>query len=344
MDLYNLIFIITALGYFGVTIYMANYEQVTGGRASLVRYLLYGVLAMLALNALTTLQLALVPIAGETDAAVPEISPVGALIYFFVSMMLSLVAFAMISAPEARQRFKHLVGDQVSYNPDSIVHTTAVVLSLAITTFTLGQLVISGGLSGLAESIETTGISLGDTVFNQVLWLALAFLGIGLFLRRTPQQALARLGLRAPTAGDIRAGISAGLAMYGFVLIVSVVWAATVSPELFEDQTAASEQIARAFNTLPLALLLALFSSVGEEILFRGALQPVFGLWLTSIFFTVLHTQYTLTPAALTIFVVALVLGWVRQRHSTTASIIGHFVYNFVLLAVPILFGAAVGG
>lgn len=343
MDLSNLLIIIAALGYFGVTIYLANYDQVAGGRTSLVRFLLYGALAMVLLNALATLQLALVPIPAELGVEAPEIDPGAALINFAAALAVTFASYSMIASPAARQRLKRLVGRQATYNPDSIVHTTAVVLSLAVVAFTIGQLVISGGISGLAESIEATGVSVGDTVFNQVLWIAVAFLGIGLFLRRTPQQAVERLGLRAPTAADIRAGVSAGLAMYGFVLVVSVVWAALVSPEMFEDQTAASEQIARAFNTLPLALLLALFSSVGEEILFRGALQPVFGLWLTSIFFTMLHTQYTLTPASLTIFVVALVLGWVRKRHSTSASIIGHFVYNFVLLAVPLLLGSSVG-
>jgi uncharacterized protein len=78
--------------------------------------------------------------------------------------------------------------------------------------------------------------------------------------------------------------------------------------------------------------------------LFRGALQPVFGLWITSIFFALLHTQYTLTPASLTIVVVALGLGWLRRRYSTAASIVAHFVYNFVLLALPLLFSSTGGG
>ena len=91
--------------------------------------------------------------------------------------------------------------------------------------------------------------------------------------------------------------------------------------------------------TLPLSLAISLVVAFGEEIFFRGALQPVFGIWLTSLFFAVIHTQYTLTPATLMIFITALALGWLRQRHSTSAAIIGHFVYNFIQLALAVLAG-----
>ncbi|MEM7137162.1 MAG: CPBP family intramembrane glutamic endopeptidase [Myxococcota bacterium] len=37
------------------------------------------------------------------------------------------------------------------------------------------------------------------------------------------------------------------------------------------------------------ATWLAVLSGVGEELFFRGAMQPVFGLWLTSLIFGVLH-------------------------------------------------------
>jgi membrane protease YdiL (CAAX protease family) len=74
-------------------------------------------------------------------------------------------------------------------------------------------------------------------------------------------------------------------------------------------------------------------------VFFRGAIQPVFGIWVTSLFFTMLHTQYTLTPATLVIFITSLVLGWLRNRQSTSAAITGHFVYNFIQL---VLAGASV--
>ena len=86
----------------------------------------------------------------------------------------------------------------------------------------------------------------------------------------------------------------------------------------------------RLLRPLLLGFVLAISSAAGEEILYRGALQPVYGIVLTSIFFALLHLQYTLTPASLLILIVGFALGWVRQRQSTSAAIIAHFVYNFI--------------
>lgn len=344
MDVSNLVLVLIALSYFGATIYLANYAEVTGERELLVRALLNGVIAMVFLSALITLQAALLPLPADDELGLGNISPAGSLVNFGLAVAIALFSYRVMNSIETRQRLKRVLGGNTTYNPDSIVHTTAIVLLLATLSFTIGQLVLSGGISGLAENIESNGISLGDTIFNQVLWIFVAFLGIGLFLRRTLEQALVRLGLRVPTAGDLRNGVTTAVALYIFVFIVSAVWFALVSPEQFQEQTAASEQIAAAFGTLPLAFFLAITVALGEEILFRGALQPVFGLWVTSIYFALLHTQYTLTPASLTIVVVALGFGWLRQRYSTTAAIIAHFLYNFVLLALPLLFGSSGGG
>jgi membrane protease YdiL (CAAX protease family) len=82
-----------------------------------------------------------------------------------------------------------------------------------------------------------------------------------------------------------------------------------------------------------LAFLLAATAAVGEEIAFRGALQPVLGFLPTAIIFAMTHIQYTLTPAWLIIFGVALAFGWIRKHYNTTVSILTHFLYNFIPLA-----------
>jgi membrane protease YdiL (CAAX protease family) len=62
----------------------------------------------------------------------------------------------------------------------------------------------------------------------------------------------------------------------------------------------------------------------------------VFGLWPTTIFFALVHIQYTLTPATLIIVVVGFGLGWLRRRYNTTPAIVTHFLYNFVSIALVI--------
>jgi membrane protease YdiL (CAAX protease family) len=216
---------------------------------------------------------------------------------------------------------------------------TACVLLLAFVVVTIGNFVVGGGIEGMAANLESSGVAFDDFLFENVLWIFAATLGVGLFLRRTPQQTLDRLGLRLPTAQDITWGVGMGVLLFGAVIAVGVVWSMAVSPEQLQQQTAASEQLARSIDTLPLSLAISVVVAIGEEVFFRGALQPVFGIWLTSLFFAILHTQYTLTPATLLIFVTALAFGWLRQRYSTSSAIVAHFVYNFIQLALAVLAG-----
>ncbi|MEO0565779.1 MAG: CPBP family intramembrane glutamic endopeptidase, partial [Chloroflexota bacterium] len=98
-------------------------------------------------------------------------------------------------------------------------------------------------------------------------------------------------------------------------------------------QGAASDQIAQILSqSLWIAFLAAASAAIGEEILFRGALQPIFGLIPTTLLFALLHSQYAFTPGSLAIVLVGGVFGWLKNRQRTTAAIIAHFTYNFVLL------------
>ena len=83
-------------------------------------------------------------------------------------------------------------------------------------------------------------------------------------------------------------------------------------------------------------LIIALCSGIGEELFFRGLLQPWLGLWLTSILFGIAHP-----PATPNLFfypflalIVALGLGWMFQitGQSLLAPCTAHFVINMVNL------------
>jgi hypothetical protein len=140
------------------------------------------------------------------------------------------------------------------------------------------------------------------------------------------------LGLRAPTSEDFRVGFATGAGLIVVLMAFGIILVFLFTPEQLEEQNQASQQLALSFTTLPAALLVSISAAVSEEILFRGALQPVFGLLPTSVFFTLLHVQNLLTPGMVMIFVVSWVFGWVRRRYSTTAAIVAHFVYDFIQL------------
>lgn len=344
MDL-QLVLSIIGLLYIGVTIYLANDQQVAGYTSRVVRWMLYGIASLSLYLGLAVIGMATVGTSEMTataDMPLPVVTMSSALAYFVLAMTVFIVSILVVSSHVSRLQIQRVIGSQATYDADSLVHTTAVVMALALVSFTAGTFVLGGGMTGLAETIETTGISTGAVLFQGILWVVVAFLGVGFAIRRGVRETLVRLGLRAPTRDDVRVGVLAGLVLFLFGIIAGAIWLVLL-PEQYAEQNLASEQISQAISTLPLALTVALSAGIGEEILFRGALQPVFGLVPSSIVFVAVHSQYTLTPASLIILVVALVLGWVRQRYSTTAAIIGHFVYNLILLLIALLASAAGG-
>jgi membrane protease YdiL (CAAX protease family) len=71
---------------------------------------------------------------------------------------------------------------------------------------------------------------------------------------------------------------------------------------------------------------------VAEEIVFRGALQPRFGLIATAFLFAAVHTQYGITFASLEVFVLGLGLGWLRAASkSTLPGIVTHAGYDLIV-------------
>jgi membrane protease YdiL (CAAX protease family) len=358
MDLSLLFFGGIILVYIGAMVYIANQDDRTHSlpkpidtsdysrqiaeqqRRTLLRWMMYGTLAMNFVFGLLVLQVALLgesPNLKTLDVQLPKIDQKAAFLYFVLALVLSVIGFMTTNSYTARARLKRLTGADSLYRPESSVHQVAVILALAFVSASIGQLVLNGGLGGLAQDIESNGISVGVLVFQTVLMIVIAFLGVGLAIRRTFAASLARLGLSLPTPQDLARGLLAGAALFGVQLALVSVWLALTPQSQIAQQTAASDQFAQSFGTLPLALLVSLSAGVSEEILFRGALQPVFGLWLTSLFFTLLHIQYTLTPASLILLVVALGLGLVRKRYNTNAAIVAHFAYNFIQLALSLL-------
>jgi uncharacterized protein len=78
-------------------------------------------------------------------------------------------------------------------------------------------------------------------------------------------------------------------------------------------------------------------AAVGEETLFRGAMQPRFGLLLTTLVFALMHSQYGFSAATIIVFLVGLVLGFVRLRENTSSSMICHATYNIGLVVMSTL-------
>jgi membrane protease YdiL (CAAX protease family) len=164
-----------------------------------------------------------------------------------------------------------------------------------------------------------------DSVTAVVADAALALAGTGFLLTRDLPAALARLDLRR--VGLRQAGW-AGAAALGMLAAVGVLdWTErVVLPGVHERKTRFGYEFV-GVSPLSGAALVSGAAGVGEELVFRGALQPRLGIGLTAALFALLHVQYQL-PGILMIFAVGLALGFIKRRLSTTGAVIAHVVYD----------------
>jgi membrane protease YdiL (CAAX protease family) len=82
-------------------------------------------------------------------------------------------------------------------------------------------------------------------------------------------------------------------------------------------------------------IVLALASSIGEELLFRGALTPIIGLWPQAIVFALLHIGpgVRFLPWTVSAFALALGFGLLHQWSGDLGGpIVAHFVINYLNL------------
>ncbi|MBI5930579.1 MAG: CPBP family intramembrane metalloprotease [Chloroflexi bacterium] len=236
--------------------------------------------------------------------------------------------------PEPPRRVVHR-GELRGFDPHNTVHMLAMVLCVYLIGSQFANFAVSGGISGYADS---AGVTWGDLILNFIPMIVIPIAGAGFLMRRSLGEVLERLGFHRLTLESIGVGIGVAIGAFVFAYIIGIIWFLLVPAELFKEQTEASQAISDSIDTIWLVLAVSFTSSVGEEIAFRGALQPIFGFWWTAILFTLVHIQYTLTPATIIIFAVALGLGWVRRRYNLYAAITAHFLYNFVQLILGLVF------
>lgn len=82
-------------------------------------------------------------------------------------------------------------------------------------------------------------------------------------------------------------------------------------------------------------LVLAMASSVGEELLFRGALQPMIGIWPQAIVFALLHIGpgVRFLPWTASALALGLLFGWLFQMTGDLGGpIVAHFAINYMNL------------
>lgn len=122
-------------------------------------------------------------------------------------------------------------------------------------------------------------------------------------------------------------GIGTGIVIVGVDLILSRLF-----PRFMVDDGGINEKL---FRNRPLWHILVMTSVIAicEELLFRGALQPVLGLFWTSVIFTLIHFRYLAQwMMTVVVFFISLALGaLLLVTDSLIAPTVAHFVVDFTL-------------
>ncbi|CAN5623720.1 MAG: CPBP family intramembrane metalloprotease [Actinomycetota bacterium] len=182
-------------------------------------------------------------------------------------------------------------------------------------------------------------------VASQLPFIVVAAMGVGIFFRRNLRQTLERLGYGSISMKHLGAVALFIVAALGLSVAADTLFAA-LQPDLYSQVGEISESLFDPSGLSPIsailfALLIGIGAGLGEETLFRGALQPALGIVFTSILFATLHVQYGPSLLLGYILLLSFGLGYIRKHINTTASFLAHAGYNTasVLLSYFLLGG-----
>lgn len=228
---------------------------------------------------------------------------------------------------------RRLLARWLPIDPTSVVTTTALVYAVYLMGTGIGQQPVMSDPAVLQE-LGGVSVSMAAIWAQAIGMMLIAVSGVGLFTRRTLRETAERLGLRVPTWRQVGFGLLVTVGLLALQIAFSQAWLA-LDPAGMQQIDEAGTLLLGELTGLGGALTIGLAAALGEEMVFRGAMLPPFRLALTSVLFTIIHSQYGLSPASLLILVIAVVLALVRYRTNLTIAILVHFGYNFasVLLA-----------
>ncbi len=115
--------------------------------------------------------------------------------------------------------------------------------------------------------------------------------------------------------------------------------------QLMKDPTlkeALSEyEIIKTINELNLGkrqqISVSAIAGITEEFLFRAAIQPVIGIWLTSLIFVGVHGYIKIKSVpkflfTLFTFLLSMMLGYLYMSFGIYSAIVAHFIYDAIVL------------
>jgi len=256
-----------------------------------------------------------------------------------------MVGFAFLFRP-VRLAFSRFL----PIDPDSFVHTVALVAVVGVTLTSFVPLLVlsqppllamqdpqGGGTGPLSMGRDAWGM-LRDDLYGLVWMIPASVVAVGFGIRRDLRAALDRLGLVRPTWRQVGVGLAVGVSLVAGanLLDMGTQWLWDTMGWSVTNQVAVERLMGYTLSPVG-AVVVGVSAGLGEELAVRGVLQPRLGLLLSNLFFTGLHALQYNWDALVTVFVLGLVFGLVRNRTNTTTSAITHGSYDFLLTIGSVL-------
>jgi membrane protease YdiL (CAAX protease family) len=238
----------------------------------------------------------------------------------FVAVPL-LATTGIVSVLMLSRRARALVLRPFGLDPGSAVHVVSVLAFVIALVFT-----VTAFMESQREvSSDPVPMDVGDALVALVGDGALALAGVGFLQTRGVRATRERLDIRPLGLRAVVGAVLVAAALHAMVAALE-----EVENVLLPDLAALEDRLDYEFVGIsPLlgGIALSIGVGVGEELLFRGALQPRFGIVASAALFAAFHVQYQV-PGILMIFLVGLALGIVKRRTSTTFTIVVHILYD----------------
>ncbi|MBY0451318.1 MAG: CPBP family intramembrane metalloprotease [Cyanobacteria bacterium] len=225
--------------------------------------------------------------------------------------------------------------------------------------FWFGLLLIITGFLQAGPMSDTEGTLLAfsnlpkywwiDSIWTLLSMMLISVVGAGLFNNRNLTSTLERLGFlpetdfsgTGPFWKKVLIFTAVGLLLSLFLYYVGLYFLKPQYPQLYALDHAFNQAITPhnipVFHQILGILTIALCAGIGEELLLRGLMQPVLGIGLTTVVFTLMHPHYGLSGLLLIIALLGLIFGLIRQRYGIVAAIVTHFAYDFVTMGLTAL-------
>jgi membrane protease YdiL (CAAX protease family) len=253
----------------------------------------------------------------------------------------------VVSIPLLFRGTRVAIARLIPISPDSLIHKVALFFLVYVVLGSLGQLVVLDGRPPLlavvqgSESLDTVRSATGQILdmFYGLAWiLPMTLVGAGYPLRRYFAEAVQRLGFTRPTRPQVLLGLALSVALVGLFTgldeLILWVWQSMGWPTT--DTEAFKRLVGAGFSPVG-AVAIGITAGIGEEAATRGLLQPRLGKLLPNLAFVGAHAFQYGADALISVFLMGLILAFVRSWSSTTIAALVHGTYDFIVVMMEVL-------